>query len=98
MAAQEARRERAAAAVPAHRARGRPQAHRAPMRLRIILLEVAISSMILVSFLVPLALLLRSFQADRAVSPATAAALYMAGLVDTLPTPPLETAVTRPYV
>ena len=40
------------------------------MRLRIILLAVAISSMILVSFLVPLALLLRTFQADRAVSAA----------------------------
>ncbi len=68
------------------------------MRLRIILLAVAISSMILVSFLVPLALLLRTFQADRAVSAATAEALYMAGLVDTLPTPQLETAVARANV
>src|SRR5260370_179306 len=74
------------------------EAHGVPMRLRIILLAVAISSMILVSFLVPLALLLRTFQADRAVSAATAEALYMAGLVDTLPTPQLETAVARANV
>jgi signal transduction histidine kinase len=65
------------------------------MRLRIILLAVAISSMILVSFLVPLALLLRSFQADRAVNAATAEAQFMAGLVDALNTKGLETAVTR---
>jgi signal transduction histidine kinase len=51
------------------------------MRLRIILLAVAISSMILVSFLVPLALLLRSFQADRAVSAATLQAQDMLPLV-----------------
>src|SRR5260221_14446422 len=74
------------------------EAHGVPMRLRIILLAVAISSMILVSFLVPLALLLRTFQADRAVSAATAEALYMAGLVDTLPTPHLETAGARANV
>ena len=41
------------------------------MRLRIIVLAVAISSMILVSFLVPLALLLRTFQHDRAINAAT---------------------------
>jgi signal transduction histidine kinase len=65
------------------------------VRLRIILLAVAISSMILVSFLVPLALLLRTFQADRAVSAATAEAQAMAGLVDTLDTPDLMVAVNR---
>lgn len=65
------------------------------MRLRIILLAVAISSMILVSFLVPLALLLPTFQADRAVSAATAEAQAMAGLVDTLDTPDLTVVVDR---
>jgi len=65
------------------------------MRLRIILLAVAISSMILVSFLVPLALLLRTFQANRAVSPATAEAQFMAGLVDSLDRRHLEMAVAR---
>jgi signal transduction histidine kinase len=65
------------------------------MRLRIILLAVAISSMILVSFLVPLALLLRTFQADRAVSSATVQAQFMAPLVATLPTSQLRLAVAR---
>ncbi len=51
------------------------------MRLRIILLVVAISSMVLVSFLVPLALVLRTFAADRAVSTATIQAQWMAPLV-----------------
>ena len=40
------------------------------MRLRLILLVVAISSMVLISFLVPLALVLRTLAADRAVSSA----------------------------
>ena len=44
---------------------------RPPMRLRIILLVVATSSLVLVSFLVPLALVLRTLAADRAVSTAT---------------------------
>jgi signal transduction histidine kinase len=65
------------------------------MRLRIILLAVAISSMILVSFLVPLALLLRTFQADRAVNAATVEAQFMAGLVDTLGIPDLKVALRR---
>jgi signal transduction histidine kinase len=60
------------------------------MRLRIILLAVAISSMILVSFLVPLALLLRTFQEDRAVSAATAEAQSVATLVATLGTSTTE--------
>ena len=38
------------------------------MRLRIILLTVATSSLVLVSFLLPLALVLRTLAADRAVS------------------------------
>ena len=40
------------------------------MRLRLVLLVVAISSMVLISFLVPLALVLRTLAADRAVSSA----------------------------
>jgi signal transduction histidine kinase len=40
------------------------------MRLRLILLVVAISSMVLIAFLVPLALVLRTLAADRAVSSA----------------------------
>ena len=42
------------------------------MRLRISLLVVATSSLVLVSFLVPLALVLRTLAADRAISAATA--------------------------
>ena len=63
------------------------------MRLRIILLAVAISSMILVSFLVPLALLLRTFQEDRAVSAATVQAQLLAPLVATVDRRDLELAV-----
>lgn len=63
------------------------------MRLRIILLAVAISSMILVSFLVPLALLLRTFQEDRAVSAATNQAQLLAPLVATVDRHDLEDAV-----
>ena len=65
------------------------------MRLRIILLVVAISSLVLVSFLVPLALLLRNFEADRAVSAGTIQAQFMAPLVATLDTRQLGLAVTR---
>jgi signal transduction histidine kinase len=65
------------------------------MRLRIILLAVAISSMILVSFLVPLALLLRTFQEDRAISAATVQAQFMAPLVATLNRQQLELAVAQ---
>jgi hypothetical protein len=41
------------------------------MRLRIIALVVATSSLVLVSFLLPLALVLRTLAADRAISTAT---------------------------
>jgi signal transduction histidine kinase len=54
------------------------------MRLRVILLAVATSSLVLVSFLVPLALVLRTLAADRAISAATAQAQSMAPLVTTL--------------
>ena len=54
------------------------------VRLRISLLVVATSSLVLVSFLVPLALVLRTLAADRAVSAATAEAQSLAPLVTTL--------------
>jgi signal transduction histidine kinase len=63
------------------------------MRLRIILLVVAASSLVLVSFLVPLALVLRTLAADRAVSSATVQAQWMAPLVATLRTASLRLAV-----
>ncbi len=65
------------------------------MRLRIILLVVATSSLVLVSFLVPLALLLRTFAADRAVSTATVQAQFMAPLVATLDANSLQLAVDQ---
>ncbi len=65
------------------------------MRLRIILLVIAISSMVLISFLVPLALVLRTFGADRAVSSATVQAQWMAPLVATLDVASLKLAVAQ---
>jgi signal transduction histidine kinase len=65
------------------------------MRLRIILLVIAISSLILISFLLPLALVLRTFAADRAVSSATVQAQWMAPLVATLDVSSLRLAVTQ---
>jgi len=49
------------------------------MRLRVIMLVVATSSLVLVSFLVPLALVLRSFAANQAVGKATTQAQVLAG-------------------
>lgn len=65
------------------------------MRLRIVLLAVAISTMVLIAFLVPLALVLRNFAADRAVSTATIQAQWMAPLVATLDTNSLRLAVDQ---
>ena len=65
------------------------------MRLRIILLVVAASSLVLVSFLVPLALVLRTLAADRAVSSATVQAQWMAPLVATLRAGSLRVAVAQ---
>jgi signal transduction histidine kinase len=65
------------------------------MRLRVILLVVATSSLVLVSFLVPLALVLRNFTADRAVSAATSQAQHLAPLVATLPTSTLQSVVNQ---
>ena len=63
------------------------------MRLRVILLVVATSSLVLVSFLIPLALVLRTIAADRAVSTATAQAQSMAPLFTTLPTDSLRLTI-----
>ena len=63
------------------------------MRLRVILLVAATSSLVLVSFLIPLALVLRTLAADRAVSTATAQAQYMAALVTTLPADSLRLTI-----
>jgi signal transduction histidine kinase len=55
------------------------------MRLRVILLVLAIGSLILVSFMLPLALLLRTFAANSAVSSATIRVQGMEPLLATLP-------------
>jgi len=65
------------------------------MRLRIVMLVVAASSLVLVSFLVPLALVLRTLAADRAVSSATDVAQWMAPLAVTLRAENLRLAVTQ---
>jgi signal transduction histidine kinase len=54
------------------------------MRLRIVALVVATSSLVLVSFLLPLALVLRALAADRAVSTATVRAQSLAPLLTSL--------------
>src|ERR1022692_187184 len=54
------------------------------MRLRVILLVLAIGSLILVSVMLPLALLLRTFAVDSALSSATIRAQLVAPLVATL--------------
>ena len=65
------------------------------MRLRVIMLVVATSSLVLVSFLIPLALVLRTLEADRAVSTATAQAQSMAPLVTTLPADSLRLTIEQ---
>ena len=65
------------------------------MRFRVILLVVATSSLVLVSFLVPLALVLRSFAANQAVSKATTQAQQLTPLVATLPTDTLRLTVDQ---
>jgi signal transduction histidine kinase len=65
------------------------------MRLRVVLLVVATSSLVLVSFLIPLALVLRTLAADHAISNATAQAQSMAPLVTTLTTSELELTVDQ---
>ena len=62
------------------------------MRLRVILLVVATSSLVLVSFLIPLALVLRTLAADHAISTATAQAQYFGPLVTAQTTGDLTTS------
>ncbi len=56
------------------------------MRIRLVLLVVATSSLVLVAFFIPFALLLRTVAADRAVSKATLEAQSLAPLVAPLAT------------
>ena len=65
------------------------------MRRRIIFLVIATSSLVLVSFLLPLAIVLRTQAADRAVSAATIQAQGMTPLVATLRTSSLRLAVDQ---
>jgi len=65
------------------------------VRLRILLLVLAVSSLILLSFMLPLALLLRTFTAQNAVNGATIRAQFMAPLVATLSTVQLQQATAR---
>lgn len=65
------------------------------MRLRVIFLVLAVGSLMLVSFMLPLALLLRAFAADNAISGATIRAQFMAPLVATLNATDLRLAVDR---
>jgi methyl-accepting chemotaxis protein len=63
------------------------------MRLRIIFLAIATSSLVLVAFLLPLAIVLRTRAADRAISTATIQAQDLTPLVATLPARRLRRAV-----
>jgi len=65
------------------------------VRLRIIFLVVATSSLVLVSFLLPLAIVLRTQAADRAISAATIQAQGMTPLVATLRPRSLRLAVDQ---
>lgn len=65
------------------------------MRLRVILLVFAIGSLIVVSFMLPLALLLRTFAADSAVSGGTIRAQFLAPLVATVSRQELQASVQR---
>jgi signal transduction histidine kinase len=65
------------------------------MRLRIIFLVIATSSLILVSFLLPLAIVLRTRVADRAISTATIQTQGMMPLVATLRPGSLRLAVDQ---
>jgi len=65
------------------------------MRFRVIFLVVAIGSLIVASFMLPLALLLRSFAADNAVSGATIRSQFVAPLVATVTKAELQASVQR---
>jgi signal transduction histidine kinase len=65
------------------------------MRLRVIFLVLAVGTLMLLSFMLPLALLLRAFAVDNAVSGATIRAQFMAPLVATLDPTDLRLSVDR---
>jgi signal transduction histidine kinase len=65
------------------------------VRARILLLVLAVSSLILLSFMLPLALLLRTFTAQNALNSATIRGQFMAPLVATLSTTQLQQATER---
>jgi signal transduction histidine kinase len=65
------------------------------MRLRIIFLAIATGSLVLISFLLPLAIVLRTQAADRAISTATIQAQGMTPLVATLRPSSLRLAVDQ---
>ncbi len=65
------------------------------MRLRVIWLVLAIGSLMLVSLMLPLALLLRTFAANSAISGATIRAQFMAPLLATLSSKDLRIYVER---
>lgn len=65
------------------------------MRRRLAVLVVATTSLVLVAFLVPLALLVRAVAADRAVSGATLEAESLASLVTTVDRPALTQAIEQ---
>jgi signal transduction histidine kinase len=65
------------------------------MRRQLVLLVAATTSLVLVAFLVPLALLVRTVVADRAVSVATQEAQALAPLISTLDPAALELAVKQ---
>ena len=65
------------------------------MRLRIVALVIATTSLVLVSFLVPLAFVLRTLAADHAVSAATTQAQSVAPLVTSLSARSLQLTVAQ---
>ena len=65
------------------------------MKLRLNLLVLAVSTLILISFLLPLALLIRTFAADRAISSATSNAQWLAPLAASLKMHDLSLVVAR---
>ena len=65
------------------------------MRARLILLVAATSLLVVVAFLVPLAMLVRSSAADRAVGAAAVEVQALAPIVTSVDRPTLENAVER---
>lgn len=65
------------------------------MRIRLVLLVAATTSLVLVAFLVPLALLIRSAAADRAVNAAVVQAQALAPLVSSLDEPALAVVLNQ---